>query len=218
MSYDIYRNVTVTLVIMTQKSIQKARTRQALLDALTVELIRPERLTAERIAQSASVNKALLYRYFGGIAGLLVAFAESDNFMPMAAELGALLPADIDRLPARARFALCIEAYIRALAERPATVQILLRFHDMDPEVVSALRSGRSRAIEEIRKLFGQTDDSLEVDLDLSFALMILGVCQVLGQAQELWLGKESDREDLAKRLSKTVHGLLHVPQAHAIG
>lgn len=198
--------------MMTQKSIQKARTRQALVDALAAELVRPERLTAERVALRAGVNKALLYRYFGGLSGLLAAFAESDDFMPGTAELRASLPPKMDRLPARSRFALCIEAYIRALANRPATVQILLRLHGLDSDVVSALRSGRARAIDEIRELFGQTDETLDADLDLSFALMISGACQILGHTQEVWSGREDDDDDvLTQQLVDTVGALLQV-------
>lgn len=197
---------------MNQKSIQKARTRQALIEALAVELVRPERLTAERVALRAGVNKALLYRYFGGLSGLVAAFAEGDNFMPMAAELRALLPPDMERLPARTRFSLCITTYVRALANRPATVQILLRLHDLDPEVVSTLRSGRTRAIDEIRQLFGETDESLRIDVNLGFALMISGVCQLLGHPQEPWLGKEYSDESLTERLAETVCVLLQMP------
>src|SRR5690606_7174995 len=126
---------------MNQKSTQQNRTRQALLAALAEELIQPARLTAERVALRAGVNKALLYRYFGGLPGLLIAYAESDGFMPTGDELRALLPKEVDRMNARARFVACMQSYIIALLKRPATIQILLRLHLLDVEVINALQS-----------------------------------------------------------------------------
>ena len=209
-------NVTVTLSNpMNQKSIQQNQTRQALVAALAEELTQPARLTAERVALRAGVNKALLYRYFGGLPGLLIAYAESDGFMPKGDELRALLPADVHLMDARARFVACIQSYISALRRRPATVQILLRLHLLDAEVVEALQSGRRRAIDEIREIFGPVDPSFEVDVELSFSLLISGICQVLGHRHASWMGEEVDIETLALRLSATVRSLVSPPRGY---
>lgn len=190
-------------------SIQQSKTRQALMNALADELLRPARLTAERVALRAGVNKALLYRYFGGLPGLIIAFAESDTFMPKAAELRALLPGDIRQQTARARFSACIQAYVDALLERPATVQILLRLHLLDADVIAALHAGRARAIDEIRQIFGQPDDTFEADVELSFTILISGICHILGHRHESWMAGEFDTQAVARRLSRTVEALL---------
>lgn len=191
------------------KSSQQDRTRKALIAGLAAELVRPGRLTAERVALRAGVNKALLYRYFGGLSGLIIAFAESDDFMPSAAELRALLPADIGTRSARERFVACLQAYIRALAGRPATVQILLRLHLLDDEVIAALQAGRARAIAEIRTILGAADATFRVDVELSFTLLVGGISQILGHRRDSWTAGERDRDELAQRLSETVAALL---------
>lgn len=198
---------------MNQKSTQQNNTRQALLAALAEELIQPARLTAERVALRAGVNKALLYRYFGGLQGLLIAYAESDGFMPTGEELRALLPKDVGRMNARARFVACIQSYISALQKRPATVQVLLRLHLLDTEVIDALQSGRKHAIDEIREIFGPADPPFEVDVELSFSLLISGICQVLGHRHMSWMGEQVDTDTLALRLSAAVRSLILPPQ-----
>ncbi|HZW13213.1 MAG TPA: TetR family transcriptional regulator, partial [Noviherbaspirillum sp.] len=65
-----------------KKEAQKEATRQALLKALEQELALAPRLIVERIAARAGVNKALVYRYFEGLNGLLAAFGNSTAFMP----------------------------------------------------------------------------------------------------------------------------------------
>jgi len=67
-----------------KKEAQKEATRQALLKALEQELALAPRLIVERIAARAGVNKALVYRYFEGLNGLLAAFGNSTAFMPDA--------------------------------------------------------------------------------------------------------------------------------------
>lgn len=191
------------------KSIRKDQTKQALLDALAIELVQPARLTVERVASRAGVNKSLVYRYFGGLPGLVTAYAESDDFMPRAEELQSLINRDLHVLLARQRFVECVKAYIHALARRPSSVQILLRLHLLDIDVVSALQSGRAQAIAEIVALFGETDDNFPIDPELCFGILISGICQVLGHRRKGWLKTETTIDELSVAMAKSVEVML---------
>lgn len=191
---------------------RKDQTKQALIHALALELLSSERLAVERVADRAKINKALVYRYFGGLPGLIRAFAEGDGFLPNVRDLLAhVTPAEM-AADARHRFAALIKAYIRELSKRPPTVQILLRFHLFDPEVVEAIHAGRARAIEEIRGAFGEADATATFDLDLAFNILISGACQLLGQRRDGRLPAADELEALGERLTLMIDGLLLIP------
>jgi len=160
-----------------KKEVQKEATKRALLKALEQELALAPRLIVERIATRAGVNKALVYRYFEGLNGLLTAFGNSTAFMPDAAELLDECPPDLAARPALERFVLCLKAYITALSKRPATVQILLRFPHLDPAVKEALMAGRVQSINSVRAVFRTAEAALPFDLDSAFNLLISGAC-----------------------------------------
>ncbi|SIO59176.1 transcriptional regulator, TetR family [Singulisphaera sp. GP187] len=199
---------------MNQKANQREATKQAFLTALEAELVSGKPLTVEAIAGRAGANKALIYRYFGGLSGLITAYAADETFMPSAAELLLLCDDDLRALPPRVRFSQCVQACVVALAKRPATVQILLRLSTFDPETLAALRSGRLRGIADIRRAFGDSDSGLGFDSDLAFNLLVAGICQILGARRLNWLQEETDDSELVASLSRTIAGLLVPPSA----
>lgn len=194
---------------MSVKEKQREATKRAFVDALAGELGAGRPLTVEGIAARAGANKALVYRYFGGLPGLIAAFAEGESFMPSAAELLEEV-GDVCRLSPRGRFATCTTATIAALAKRPATVQILLRLPTFDAETLAALREGRARGIAEIRAAFGEPDPAaLGFDADVAFSLLISGACQFLGAGRTTWTGPEQPPDQLAAEASRAIRGLL---------
>ncbi len=197
---------------MNQRATRREATKQAFLTALEAELLSGKPLTVEAIAGRAGANKALVYRYFGGLSGLIAAYADGDGFMPGASELLALCDVGFGALPARARFAQCVKAYVVALSRRPATVQILLRLPSFDAEILDALRAGRARGIAEVRAAFGESDSSLGFDLDLGFNLLVSGACQILGSQRTNWLHDEAESPAVVASLSATIQGLLCPP------
>lgn len=199
---------------MNRKANQREATKQAFLAALEAELASGRPLTVEAIAGRAGANKSLIYRYFGGLPGLIAAYAADETFMPSASELVALCDANLGELPPRVRFVQCVNACVRALAKRPATVQILLRLQSFDPETLEALRSGRLRGIADIRRAFGAADSGLGFDSELGFNLLVSGICQILGARRRSWLHEESDISELVVSLSQTIEGLLIPPSA----
>ncbi|AMV35991.1 TetR/AcrR family transcriptional regulator [Planctomyces sp. SH-PL62] len=196
---------------MNQKDKQREATKRAFVEALAEELASGRAPTVEGVAGRAGANKALVYRYFGGLPGLIAAYAGDETFMPSAAELLDLGGVS-GEASARERFAACVTATVAALARRPATVQVLLRLSTFDEAILAALREGRARGVDEIRKAFGEPGPELGFDADVAFSLLISGACQILGARRTTWIEAERPVSELAAELDRTIRGLLGVP------
>jgi AcrR family transcriptional regulator len=85
-----------------------------------------EKVGVNLVARTASVDKVLIYRYFGGLDGLLAAFGESaDIWWTVDEIIGGDLPGPKqDTLSAWCILALTRQ--VEALRQRPVTQQILL--------------------------------------------------------------------------------------------
>lgn len=105
----------------------RAGAERRLLDAVG-QVLRDEGvpgLGVNALARRAGLDKVLIYRYFGGLDGLVRRWADSTDFWPSAEEL--LGPDDVLlQEPDRARLGrLFLERYVDALRRRPHTVQLL---------------------------------------------------------------------------------------------
>jgi AcrR family transcriptional regulator len=82
-------------------------------------------LGVNAVAREACIDKVLIYRYFGGMKGLISAFGQEGNFWPSMKELAG---GDIDtfiRLPLAERASQMTINFMRALRQRPVTQEIL---------------------------------------------------------------------------------------------
>jgi len=77
------------------------------------------------IAKQASVDKVLIYRYFGGLPELLKAWGSSGRFWPTVSELLGDDPQALLALPVAERYARFFDHFIDALRARPLTLEVL---------------------------------------------------------------------------------------------
>lgn len=85
------------------------------------------KLGVNAVARQAGVDKVLIYRYFGGLSGLLDAYAKSSDFWPSATELlgqGDELER-LSSMPFAQGFAEVFRRYAKAIRSRPLTLEIL---------------------------------------------------------------------------------------------
>ena len=106
----------------------KEETKKALLKALEQVLVRDgfSCVGVNAVAREAGVDKVLIYRYFGGLEGLVRAFCEQTDFWP---SLGDLLGGDpnllLPDMTLREASIRVLRGYLRELRQRPVTQQIL---------------------------------------------------------------------------------------------
>jgi len=105
----------------------KDKTKRALIAATGKVLARDgfARLGVNAVAAEAGADKVLIYRYFGGMEGLMEAYGRSGVFWPTVEEV---IGEDVERLRAMApgaAVAEVLERYGQALRARPVTLEIL---------------------------------------------------------------------------------------------
>ncbi len=126
------------------------------------------------VAREAGVDKVLIYRYFGGLPGLVTAFANSGDFWPDARELAG---GDIEAflaLPYPERLVIGVHNYLRALRGRPLTQEILAWRFMVHNELTDAIDSVRESVGKRLLDLL-QPDEAAASGLDMQALFAILG-------------------------------------------
>lgn len=113
----------------THRTANPSRTRDAeatrgrILEAVGKLLVREGfgALGVNAVAREAGTDKVLIYRYFGGMEGLVEAWARDTDFWPTVAEVLGTAP---EQEPARLAAGL-LKRHVQALRKRPHTLAIL---------------------------------------------------------------------------------------------
>jgi AcrR family transcriptional regulator len=143
---------------LTLKQARRVETEQRLIDAAW-QLLREQGVAAigvNTVAERAGADKVLIYRYFGGLPGLLERCGEERDFWPTLDELlgpdRIALRAPSGRDAAREVFG----RYVAGLRARPATLQ-LLAYEMVDRnELTLALERVREARSQELMGLLAE--------------------------------------------------------------
>jgi AcrR family transcriptional regulator len=122
-------------------------TKRRLVDAVAAILARDgfSRLGVNAVADEARTDKALIYRYFGGMPELLAAYAESASFWPTVEEMAGGSLEDLAARPLLERWEHALHCYVRELRKRPLTHEILAWELSERNEVTARLEEVRER-------------------------------------------------------------------------
>lgn len=156
------------------------------------------------VAREAGVDKVLIYRYFGGLPGLVAAFAHSGDFWPDAQELAG---GDIEAfmvLPYAERLVIGVRNYLRALRSRPLTQEVLAWRFMVRNELTDAIDSVRESVGMRLLALL-RPDADAPSDLDMTALFAILGgVINHLGvraRTEKDFAGLPLDEDETWRRL-----------------
>jgi AcrR family transcriptional regulator len=131
-------------------------------------------LGVNAVAREAGVDKVLIYRYFGGMDDLLVAFGQSGDFWPSIAEVLGDDPSELMELPLGERWAMGLSRYAQALRRRPVTKEILAWEQIEQNEITQILQQTREQWFEELMTHFPEDPDATDADL-VTTILVIVG-------------------------------------------
>lgn len=124
------------------------------------------------VAREAGVDKVLIYRYFGGLPGLIATFGKEGDFWPSALELAG---GDLQRyshLPLEKRMSELGINFIQALRKRPLTQAIMAWEMVESNELTEELERVREQSIMEFFQLFFMKD---QPQVDLQAIVMLIG-------------------------------------------
>ena len=102
-------------------------TRARLIEAVGTLLAREgfTGLGVNAVAREAGVDKVLIYRYFGGLSELIVAFGREGNFWPSINELAGGDVVAFGQLPLAEQLSRLGKNFMAAIRTRPLTLEIL---------------------------------------------------------------------------------------------
>jgi AcrR family transcriptional regulator len=125
------------------------------------------------IAREAEVDKVLIYRYFGGLPGLLEAYAHEADYWPLTEDLTRGLDREVESTTQTDLAKHMIRSFCRYLRERPLT-QELLRWEMVESnELTSLLADFRETEGLKLMKLFEQNK---HVDINALATIVVAGI------------------------------------------
>lgn len=145
----------------------RATTEERLKEAVKVLIVQGGfgALTPGAVARQAGVDKMLIYRYFGGIEGLVMALAQAPGFFPDLEELAGGDLAAARALPLAERVAAVTRAYAQALMRRPVVLEMMV-WEMVERNALTAIME-EQREIQGLRigaELFGDTGNADETN------------------------------------------------------
>lgn len=156
-----------------QRSKDKEKTKQKILDAIHTILVEEgfNAIGVNRIAKDAGIDKVLIYRYFGGLEGALKAYTATERCWPPIEDiLGMSVEqfADLDFHDQRKSIA---KSSLRALSNRPSTLNLMVWELVEDNPLVGLLSESRNAQAGQILELMMGSSEGASYDaIDLVIA------------------------------------------------
>lgn len=167
------------------------------------------RVGVNALAREAGVDKVLIYRYFGGLPGVVGALAEEADFWPSADDL---LPEAIDRNnPAESVTAL-FKNHLRGLLARPLTQEIM-RWELLEKnDLTRAMAEVRETSTRPLTEPFGLDPDSPRDALTMAVAAVIhagLSYLVLRAKTADVYMGLDLTSDDGWSRVEAAVAALI---------
>jgi AcrR family transcriptional regulator len=162
-------------------------TKRRLVEAVGAILARDgfSHLGVNAVAHEARTDKALIYRYFGGFAQLLEAYAESAAFWPTTEEMAGGPLSELSAMSLEARVGRVVASYVGQLRARPLSQEILAWELSERNEVTARLEEVRERRGLELMMVLGR-DLPAGVDLAAVSSILAGGVHYLLLRARRI--------------------------------
>lgn len=196
------------------KSRDKAATKKSLIRAVGKILAKDgfKGIGVNAVAREAGVDKVLIYRYFGGLPGLMAEYGKSGDFWPLPEEF--LEGVDLQTGQSTAEAAsIMMGNFVKSLRKRPVTLEILawemVERNELTIELEKA-RESISRALAEA--VIGGNAKKFTRDVDAIITVLSSGLTYLLIRAArgtEVYNGIDLTTEKDWDRLADALSGLL---------
>ncbi len=163
------------------------------------------------LARRAGVDKVLIYRYFGGVAGVVKRYAE-DDFWPSLEDLFGRAREEVMEMTDAQIAADLLVGHLRELTRRPITQDIMRQELLRKDELTDALANAREETAEELLSLFSEdVRNDTEADLAAVGALIHAGISYLVLRAKsaDAYMGVELGTEAGRHRLEAAIRALM---------
>ncbi len=186
----------------------KEATKRRLIKAMETVIARDGfgKLGVNTVAREAETDKVLIYRYFGGLDGLIEAYTQDGDFWPSVEELISEPAAIYRARPADEQMARVFRNLIRSLRKRPATLEILAWEMAEQNKLTRHLDRVREALGREFTRRFGNAGPA-EVDLMALSAIMTGAVTYLTARSRrsETFNGMEIATDQGFQRLENAL-------------
>ncbi|WP_028313449.1 TetR/AcrR family transcriptional regulator [Desulfatibacillum aliphaticivorans] len=163
-------------------------------------------LGVNAVARQAGVDKVLIYRYFGGMPGLIKAFGQEGDFWPSMEELAG---GDIDAyrvLPLEEKLKIMGRNYLEGIRKRPLTQEIMAWEMVERNNLTEELEIIRETRMLRFADLFLQVGEEA-VDVMAVIGLMGAGLSYLICRSRRIrWYnGIDLENEEGWKRLENGI-------------
>lgn len=153
-------------------------TEERIMDAFERLLTREgvQGLGVNALVREAQVGKDLVYRYFGGLAGVAEAWARKTEVLPSAEEL---IGHDIESFQASEpveRLRIIFRNYVRGIKKRRAALTVLAVDLLARSELTQALENIHQKDRAEITKFFSEESRQTGIDMEVVGGLLVGGI------------------------------------------
>jgi AcrR family transcriptional regulator len=188
-------------------------TQKCLLDACEKLLLQdgPEGIGVNRVVAEAGVGKDLIYRYFGGLPGLIKAWLDQDTNWPTVSELTRHDHVHFDELAVAEQVKTICRNYVHALRSRPVIMRILVSEIMQPTEITVILEEAGDRIGRELYKslhLSGSEISDDVVDVSLVFTTMANYLCMRSSTSTKAF-GMDLDEDASWTRIEKIMDTLI---------
>ncbi len=167
-------------------------------------------LGVNKVAQKAGVDKVLIYRYFGGLPELVLAFSHTVDFWPSLDELLGPEPEKLNDLGADEQMAFFFKSFLRALRRRPMTMNILQWRESENNELATRLDDIRMRSALEFFERLENIPDERDLTGIVVIIYSAISSLIIRSQKQSFFGGIDLATEDGWKRIDDAIDLLLH--------
>lgn len=166
------------------------------------------------VAREAGVDKKLIYRYFGGLPGLIEAFGKEGDFWPSVLELAGGDLQAFGRMSLEDRLSASSRHFIAALRRRPLTLAIMAWEVVEANELTRELEAVREeRAMDFFRMFFASELPGVDVQAGMMVVGAALNYLLIRSDHIDIYgglgLATDEDWERIAAAIDMLIRGII---------
>jgi AcrR family transcriptional regulator len=169
------------------------------------------RFDAGLVAKEAGVNRSNVFRFFGGLPGLVAAYGESSHFWPSVEELLQETRQHFKDLPPEQQIAAFFKSMLITLRRRPLTLDIMAWEALERNELSKRLEDVRVRiSLEYFENLQGEIPENIDLSAIVALLAGAVHFLTIRSRNTRTFAGIDLESEAGWRRIEQAIELLMH--------